>query len=85
MNDPVDTLLDALGPGWYVVGVPDACCLRKGDRTFASSDTRDGLLQNFVDEVRDFGPLIVDGFGIPAFLRCSSVEELKLKLEVAHG
>ena len=85
MKDPLQMLLDALGPGWYVVGVPNAYCLRKGAMTFVSSDTRDGLLRGFVDEDPDFGPLVDDGFGIPEFLRCSSVEELLLKLEVLHG
>ena len=85
MCDRLDKLLKALGPEWYTVRSDGWVCLKKGALTFVSARSRDGLFREFATPDDVFDEIDRRTFRIPEFLRCSSPEELAVKLEVANG
>ena len=83
-----DMLLEALGPEWYLsraVRVPggSVSLMKYGKGTYCSAPSRPEIPAEFIyvqGRLTDFSR---KSFGVPEYLRCSSLEELRFRLEVA--
>ena len=84
-----NALLAELGPGWEAYSTyRSRLGLWKGAEVFCEGGTPSALLADFVraaGRLRSAPAGVVRFFGVPEFLRCSSAEELLLKLEVRDG